>query len=348
MSQSSDPKPTRRSIAAAVTLVQKRLAAERHARVQGLRGSSRAAYLAALYRAAPRPLLVLAADAGAAETLAADLLFFLGEEPALSVLRKCVHVMPAWDVSPFAPVSPEPGDGRASHRGPAPPEPGTEPDRRDHAGGDPAAGDGAGDPGAGQQLRRAGRHPRPDRARGAARRLGLPAPSAGRGPRRVRGARRPGRRLRDRPRRPGAARDGRRRGRVDPHLRPALAAPSGGAGGRARPARGRVPGQRGRGERRATPGRGPRARARDAARGPGAAAASGRRGRAAARHRDAGAVSGRDGAAHRVPAGRHAGRVRRRGRWSSARRRRRGTASCSTRRWRSRSAASTRPPRRCS
>jgi len=108
MSQSSDPSPTRRGTAAAVTFVQKRLAAERRARVQGLRGSSRAAYLAALYRAAPRPLLVLAPDAGAAETLAADLHFFLGEEPALSVLRKRVHVLPAWDVSPFAPVSPSP------------------------------------------------------------------------------------------------------------------------------------------------------------------------------------------------------------------------------------------------
>ena len=56
MSQASDPNPTRRSIAAAVTLAQKRLGAERHVRVQGLRGSARAAYLAALYRAQPRPM----------------------------------------------------------------------------------------------------------------------------------------------------------------------------------------------------------------------------------------------------------------------------------------------------
>jgi len=108
MSQASDPSPTRRSIASAVTLAEKRLAAERRARVQGLRGASRAAYLAALYQAKPRPMLVLAADAGAADTIAADLHFFLGEERASSVLRKRVHVMPAWDVSPFAPVSPSP------------------------------------------------------------------------------------------------------------------------------------------------------------------------------------------------------------------------------------------------
>ena len=113
MSQASDPPHlTRRSIAAAVTLVQKRLGAERHARVQGLRGSARAAYLAALYRARPRPMLVLAPIAAAAETLAADLNFWLGEEAASSVLRKRVHVMPAWDVSPFAPVAPAgPGTG---------------------------------------------------------------------------------------------------------------------------------------------------------------------------------------------------------------------------------------------
>ena len=108
MSQPADPNPTRRSIAAAVTLVQKRLDADRHARVQGLRGSARAACLAALYRARPRPMLVLAPSAGAAETLAADLNFWLGEEAASSVLRKRVHVMPAWDVSPFAPMSPSP------------------------------------------------------------------------------------------------------------------------------------------------------------------------------------------------------------------------------------------------
>src|SRR4051794_462039 len=108
MSQATEQKQSRRSVAAAVGLVRDRLARERRALVQGLRGSSRAAYLAALYRAAPRPLLVLTPSASAAETLAADLHFFLGEEPALSVLKKRVHVMPAWDVSPFAPVSPSP------------------------------------------------------------------------------------------------------------------------------------------------------------------------------------------------------------------------------------------------
>ncbi|MEW6271568.1 MAG: transcription-repair coupling factor [Thermodesulfobacteriota bacterium] len=99
---------SRRSLAAAITLVQKRLGTQREARVQGLRGSARAAFVAALHRALPRPIVVLAPDAGAAETLASDLHFFLGEEPAQSALRKRVHVLPAWDVSPFAPISPSP------------------------------------------------------------------------------------------------------------------------------------------------------------------------------------------------------------------------------------------------
>jgi transcription-repair coupling factor (superfamily II helicase) len=76
--------------------------------VEGLHGPARAAFLAALYREAPRPMLVVAADSRAAESLAQDLHFFLGEEPGGDALRKRVHVLPAWDVAPFAPMSPSP------------------------------------------------------------------------------------------------------------------------------------------------------------------------------------------------------------------------------------------------
>ena len=117
MSQASEPIPTRRSTASAVTLVRTRLAAERQARVQGLRGSSRAAYLAALYRAAPRPFLVLAADAGAAETLAADLHFFLGEEPGVGAIFGLVAILAgSWLATRGAPPAELEPDPVASRR----------------------------------------------------------------------------------------------------------------------------------------------------------------------------------------------------------------------------------------
>jgi transcription-repair coupling factor (superfamily II helicase) len=85
-----------------------RLQRERRGTVQGLRGPARAAFLAVLHRLAPRPLLVVTATAAAAEALALDLHFFLGEEPGADALKKRVHVLPAWDVAPFAPMSPSP------------------------------------------------------------------------------------------------------------------------------------------------------------------------------------------------------------------------------------------------
>ena len=84
------------------------LRAPGRASVGGLRGPARAALLASLWHAAPRPMLVVAPDARAAEALAQDLVFFLGEVEAGSALERRVHVMPGWDVAPFAPVSPSP------------------------------------------------------------------------------------------------------------------------------------------------------------------------------------------------------------------------------------------------
>ncbi len=98
----------RRGVSAATSLVRRQLAEERRGRVQGLRGPARAAFLASLYGAEPRPLVVVTPDAASAEALATDLHFFLGEQPGISALGKRVHVLPAWDVSPFAPMSPSP------------------------------------------------------------------------------------------------------------------------------------------------------------------------------------------------------------------------------------------------
>jgi transcription-repair coupling factor (superfamily II helicase) len=97
-----------RSLAAAVDLAARTLAGAPRARVQGLRGPARAAFVAALHRRGPRPTLVVARDAKEAEALAQDLHFFLGEEPSSEALRKRIHVLPAWDVAPFSPISPSP------------------------------------------------------------------------------------------------------------------------------------------------------------------------------------------------------------------------------------------------
>ncbi len=77
-----------------------------HLRVEGLRGASRALLIAAAHRGAPSPFVVLAAGAGEAEGLAADLALFLGEDRATAALERRVHLFPAWDVPAFEPVSP--------------------------------------------------------------------------------------------------------------------------------------------------------------------------------------------------------------------------------------------------
>jgi len=76
--------------------------------VAGLSGPARAAFLALLARERPRPMLVLVADARAAETLGRDLRFFLGEGPEDLAASDRVHVFPAWDTAPFAALSPSP------------------------------------------------------------------------------------------------------------------------------------------------------------------------------------------------------------------------------------------------
>ncbi len=97
-----------RSIEGAVARVAARLPEEGRVRVAGARGPARAAFVAQLARFLERPLLVFAVDTREAETLAQDIRFFLGEPTDVDLLRKRVHVFPAWDTPPFAPMSPSP------------------------------------------------------------------------------------------------------------------------------------------------------------------------------------------------------------------------------------------------
>ena len=97
-----------RSLASAAARAAAALHGRRRARVEGLRGPARAALLAELVRRTPRTVLVVVADSARAEALAWDLHFFLGEDPGGDVLRRRIHALPAWDVPPFAPISPSP------------------------------------------------------------------------------------------------------------------------------------------------------------------------------------------------------------------------------------------------
>lgn len=96
------------SLERAVAQVASRVVEEPRVRVSGARGPSRAAFVAQLGRYLARPLLVFAATAREAEVLAQDVRFFLGEEADVDLAQKRVHVFPAWDTAPFAPMSPSP------------------------------------------------------------------------------------------------------------------------------------------------------------------------------------------------------------------------------------------------
>lgn len=97
-----------RSLEGAVARAAGRVADEPRVRVSGTRGPARAAFVGQLGRYLARPLLVFAVNAREAEVLAQDIRFFLGESADLDLARKRVHVFPAWDTAPFAPMSPSP------------------------------------------------------------------------------------------------------------------------------------------------------------------------------------------------------------------------------------------------
>jgi transcription-repair coupling factor (superfamily II helicase) len=96
------------SVVEAVEAVRGALGRNRPVRLTGLRGPARAAAAAALSRQTARPLLVLSSDAETVEELARDIRFFLGEASDTPAEDRRVFVLPAWDTTPFAPMSPSP------------------------------------------------------------------------------------------------------------------------------------------------------------------------------------------------------------------------------------------------
>ena len=75
-------------------------------RLAGLRGSASAYALARLLSTQRRPVLALLPDATAAETFVTEVRFYLGDTGATTPLARRVHLLPAWDVPPFEPLSP--------------------------------------------------------------------------------------------------------------------------------------------------------------------------------------------------------------------------------------------------
>jgi len=74
--------------------------------IGGVRDGASALILARLIRLRPRPVVVLAADDATAADVATDLSLLLGEVRAANPLMRRVHLLPAWDVPPFEPLSP--------------------------------------------------------------------------------------------------------------------------------------------------------------------------------------------------------------------------------------------------
>ena len=55
-----------------------------------------------------RPILVVTPLAREAEALASEVGFFLDEPPELDAVERRVHLLPAWELKPFAHLSPAP------------------------------------------------------------------------------------------------------------------------------------------------------------------------------------------------------------------------------------------------
>ncbi len=85
-----------------------RLAAERERRfvLMGLKGAGRALALREAGRAFGRPLLVVTPLAREAEALHTELSFFMGEAVEADPISRRLHLYPAWELRPLAPLSP--------------------------------------------------------------------------------------------------------------------------------------------------------------------------------------------------------------------------------------------------
>jgi transcription-repair coupling factor (superfamily II helicase) len=81
---------------------------ERRFPVMGLKGVANALMLREVALAMPRPLLVITPLASEADALAGELGFFLDQPAECDAAQAKVHLLPAWEIRPFAHLSPPP------------------------------------------------------------------------------------------------------------------------------------------------------------------------------------------------------------------------------------------------
>src|SRR5690349_6069730 len=79
---------------------------ERRFPVMGLKGAANALMLRESALILPRPLLVITALPGDADALAGELAFFLDQSADCDAAHARVHLLPAWEIRPFARLSP--------------------------------------------------------------------------------------------------------------------------------------------------------------------------------------------------------------------------------------------------
>ena len=81
---------------------------ERRFPLMGLKGAAEALMLREAALGLGRPILVVTALASEAEALAGEVGFFLDQPPERDPLARRVHLLPAWELKPFAHLSPPP------------------------------------------------------------------------------------------------------------------------------------------------------------------------------------------------------------------------------------------------
>src|SRR5579863_839856 len=81
---------------------------ERRFPLMGVKGAAGALMLREAALNLERPILVIASLASEAETLAGELAFFLDQPADCDPAAARVHLLPAWEVRPFAHLSPPP------------------------------------------------------------------------------------------------------------------------------------------------------------------------------------------------------------------------------------------------
>src|SRR5438132_13728501 len=97
-----------RSLREAASELKARLAmgAERRFPVMGLKGAANALMLREATLSLGQPLVVITPLAAQADTLASELAFFLDQPGDADFGRRRVHLLPSWELRPFAHLSP--------------------------------------------------------------------------------------------------------------------------------------------------------------------------------------------------------------------------------------------------